>query len=78
VIVTRSRPEWPDRNVGHLLGTCRSGLRRAAMPKRALQTALPGQSTTVRSGKSKIPNGRWCYGLSLVILAVPSAVLRVE
>ena len=48
------------------------------MPKRALQTALPGQSTTVRSGKSKIPNGRWCYGLSLVILAVPSAVLRVE
>jgi hypothetical protein len=39
---------------------------------------VAGASTTVRSGKSKIPNGRWCYGLSLVIPAVPSTVLRVE
>ena len=29
-------------------------------------------------GKINITNGRWCYGLSLVIPAVPPAVLRVE
>ena len=47
------------------------------MPKRAPQTALLGKHHGP-FGKIKIPNGRWCYALSVVIPAVPSAVLRVE
>ena len=48
------------------------------MPERARQAALLGQAPRSVREIQIIPNGRWCYRLSLVIPAVPSAVLRVE